>query len=334
MFFDIHVKKDLDEFYNYRQELKQLIESIKHNKIIVIKGLRRVGKTSLMSVAYNLIEGPKVFLDSRDFKDPFQLMNKAFIEIYSQIDPTKKIFEVLSVDIGPFTLKLSESEISLSKIDKKLGQRKGIIFIDEIQELEGLDKLIAYTYDHTKNIVFIISGSEIGVLDKLFLPDKPLFGRLSEIITLSPLPPNKSLNFLRLGFAQEGKEYNEVELREAVKELDGLIGWLTYYGYLRRNYPHNKSLEILKKNAKLLITSELTKFLKKKKGEKARYLLIVKALKEPKSWSEIKDYLEFKLKKKISNARVHNYLEQLIEFGFVVKDKEKYRLADPLLSLL
>ncbi len=333
MFFDIYVKRNLDEFYNYREELNRLLKALKYHKIIVVKGLRRVGKTSLMSVAYHMIENPKVFLDARDFKDPFKLMDRAFMEIYSQIDPTKKIFEVVNVDIGPFTLKLNKSDVSLKEIDKKLS-KKAVIFIDEIQELEGLDKLIAFAYDHTKNIVFVISGSEIGVLDKLFLPDKPLFGRLAEVITLNPLSFEKSLNFLRLGFAQEGKEYSETELREVVKNLDGLVGWLTYYGYLRRQYSHKKSLEILKRNAKLLIESELAKFLEKKRGEKIRYLLIIKALKEPKTWSEIKDYLEFKLKKKISNARIHNYIEKLLEFGFIVKDEEKYKLADPLLSLL
>ncbi len=334
MYFDIRVKKNLDEFYNYRKELETLKNAIETEKLIVIHGLRRVGKTSLMSVCYHLIKNPKVFLDARDFKNAHDLMNKAFLEIYSQLDPSKKIFEIVeSLDIGPFGLKISSSKITMEEIERKLGKRKAVIFIDEIQEIEGVDKLIAHVYDFTSNIVFIISGSEVGMLEKFFNVDRPLFGRLREEIFLHPLIKEKSLEFLRLGFAQEGKEYNEKELEEAVKELDGLIGWLTYYGYLRRSFDHKKSLEILKKNAKLLVSNEVIKFLSKKKTKK-RYILILKGLKDGKKWGEIKDYLEFKLNKKISNARLSNYMDQLIEHGFVVKKENKYFLADPLLKLI
>jgi len=335
MYFDLRVKRDLDEFYNYREELHSLMNRVSKDKLIVVKGLRRVGKTSLMSVCYNLLDQPKTFLDARDFRNAHDLMNKAFLEIYSQIDPTKKIFEMIdTLDIGPFSLRLDKSKITLDEIENKLKNRRAVIFIDEVQELDDIDKLIAHAYDHTSKIVFVISGSEVGLLERIFYPDKPLFGRLKTEVILTPLDRDKSLEFLRLGFAQEGKEYNERELEEAVDELDGLIGWLTYYGYLRRTYSHKRSLDILKENARLLVMSELERFLSKKRSKRIRYLLILKGLKTPKTWSGVKEYLEFKLKEQISNARLSEYLKELVEHGFVVKQENRYSLADPLLKLL
>ncbi|WP_243665769.1 hypothetical protein [Vulcanisaeta sp. JCM 16159] len=43
----------------------------------------------------------------------------------------------------------------------------------------------------------------------------------------------KSLKFLRRGFSEVGVEVDDGELNEVVDRLDGVIGWLTYYGYSR-----------------------------------------------------------------------------------------------------
>ena len=335
VYFDLHVKQHLDEFYNYREELNSLIRAIKEQKLIVVSGLRRVGKTSLMRVAFNSYDGPKVFLDGRDFRTPHDLLNKGLLEIYAQVDPTKRIFDVLeAVDIGPFSIKLEKQKISLKEINDRLGDRRAVLFVDEVQESPGLDRLLARLYDYSDHIVVVISGSEVGLLQELFSPDKPLFGRLHTMVQLNPLSPEKSREFLRLGFAQEGKEYQEQEINEAVDELDGLVGWLTYYGYLRRKYPHREALDILRRNARLLLLSELERFLDRQRGDRRRYLLILRALKESRTWSEIKEFLEFKLGRAVSSSRLSVYLEQLIKHGFVLKNNGLYRLADPLLRVL
>ncbi len=335
MYFDIHVKENLDEFYNYRKELKDLSDAIEKEKLVIVAGLRRVGKTSLMRVVFNQYAGPKVFLDARDFRNPQDLFNKGFLEIYSEIDISKRIFDVVeAVDLGPFSIRLEKEKITLKEIDRKLQGTRAAVFIDEMQECPGLDKLIAHVYDYTDNVSIIVSGSEVGLFEELFQPNKPLFGRLHKVIRVDPLPKEKSMEFLRLGFAQEGKEYREEEIEETVGNLDGLIGWLTYYGYLRRMYKHDEAMSVLKKNAKLLLKGELDKFLERKRGDKERYIHILRGLRREMTWSEVKDYLEFKLKKEISNARVSDYLAQLIKHGFVVKTENRYRLADPLLKLL
>ncbi|CUX77151.1 hypothetical protein [Thermococcus chitonophagus] len=41
----------------------------------------------------------------------------------------------------------------------------------------------------------------------------------------------ESYDSLRKGFEELNLEVPEEEIREAVEELDGIVGWLTLYGY-------------------------------------------------------------------------------------------------------
>lgn len=52
MYFEGAPKRDLKDFYDYREELNRLIDAIKGGaKFIVIEGPRRIGKTSLLLTA-------------------------------------------------------------------------------------------------------------------------------------------------------------------------------------------------------------------------------------------------------------------------------------------
>ncbi len=335
MYFDINPKDDEQDFYNYREELSQLREYLSSGeKLILITGLRRVGKTSLMRVVYSKLNAPKVFLNFREYASARDMLNHAFEQIYVQMDPTRKVFDVLtSVEIGPLTLGLSADVPTIEDLDKELEKqnKRAYIFIDEGQCKDGLDDLIATYYDRTKNITFMISGSELGLIEDMFGEDRPLFGRMRKDIIMKPLPVDKSVEFLRLGFAQLGLEYKESELEDAVNKLGGLVGWLTYYGYLRKDTNHERALEILIKNARVILKAELDNFLNKQRGRKERYSLILRLLKlKPSKWNEIKEYLEFKLNKKISSARLSDYLTKLKKSGFIVEENGKYKLADPL----
>uniref|UniRef100_A0A7C4BBA5 ATP-binding protein n=1 Tax=Thermofilum pendens TaxID=2269 RepID=A0A7C4BBA5_THEPE len=47
------------------------------------------------------------------------------------------------------------------------------------------------------------------------------------------LSRGEALNFLERGFAEAGMKVDREKVEAAVEELDGIIGWLTYCGYLR-----------------------------------------------------------------------------------------------------
>ena len=340
MYFDINIKEEEADFYNYKIERARLWDYLQSKeKLIVITGLRRVGKTSLLRVEYNRLNQPRVFMDARNYTDPKVLLNKAFEQIYTQLDPTRIIFQNLtSIDLGPFSIDIgNEKPVSLKHIDSLLKKQSkhAYIFIDEVQKIKGIGDLIAHVYDFTRHITFVLSGSEVGLINKLFERDASLFGRLHMNINLKPLDRSKSLEFLRIGFAQIGKQYNDSELNDAVDELDGLIGWLTYYGYLRGTLEHDDALSKLKKDARVLLLGEVSKFISEQRGEKSRYMHILKSLRSGYSeWSVVKNILESRIKTKISSARFTDYLKKLEAYGFIVREKKGYRLADPLLKLL
>jgi len=194
---------------------------------------------------------------------------------------------------------------------------------------------LSYYYDNTKSFQFLLSGSEVGLMEDLFSSKAALFGRLREEVLLNPLSRDAAKEFLRRGFEQEGQRVKEEEISDAVEQLDGLVGWLTYYGYLRKSLEHGEALMRIKKDAKTLLSKELADFLDRKKGEKRRYILLLKALSlRHMGWQELLQFLQVEEKKRISKSRLKAYLDALMNHGFVVKKEERYRLADPLLALL
>jgi predicted AAA+ superfamily ATPase len=291
-----------------------------------------------MRVVFNEIQHIKVFLDGRRWTDAWQLMNKALESVYEQINPHYRALKNLSsVSIGPLSLEITSSTPPEKTVDEELlhKNKKAVIFIDEAQTLKDIGKVLAYYYDNTKSFQFIISGSEVGLMNALFETNAPLFGRLREEITLTPLSAQAAQEFLRRGFEQEGRVVDEEEIADAVEQLDGPIGWLTYYGYLRRTLQHHEAIRRLKNDAKALLMQELTTFLHKKRGEKRRYKLILKALSiRSMTWEEIHKFLEVEERKKISKSRLKAYLDALLAHSFIIKNNERYELADPLVALI
>ncbi|MGC9077003.1 MAG: AAA family ATPase [Conexivisphaera sp.] len=114
-----------------------------------------------------------------------------------------------------------------------------IVVFDEAQYLRystvGLRSVLAHVYDYMDGITLILTGSEVGLLHDFVGvddPDPELYGRYHSGMELKPLDGEKSREFLRRGFEQLGIRVNEDVLERAVSELDGIIGWLVYFGKL------------------------------------------------------------------------------------------------------
>lgn len=336
MYFDPTPKERLEDFFNYREELRRLLEAVKRGeKIILVKGIRRVGKTSLMKVASNLLSGHvQVWVDGRLEGEKLKMLPSLILR---EIDPLERIkAELSTINIYGVEVKV-RMEKEIKRVDQKLekAEKRAVVWVDEGEEIRRLGKILSYYYDWSSRITFVVSGSVVGLLEGMFSADAPLYGRVREEITMNPLKREASLEFLRRGFAQEGKDVREGELLEAVEELDGLVGWLTFYGYLRRFHTHEKALRIVKEEGKKIVEAELKHFLRKTKASTKRILTILRILKEGKKrWDEIYESLILLSREKVSKSRVSEYLEKLIEHGFIVKEGAEYKLADPLLKTL
>lgn len=140
-----------------------LTKEVSSSRIVVVTGMRQVGKTTLMRQLFNNIKSPhKIFLD---LENP--LNQKAFEEVnFDNIIPN-----------------LEQFGFSLGK--------KSFIFLDEVQSAPKIVKAIKYLYDHYQ-IKFFLTGSSSFYLKNLF--PESLAGR-KVIYELFPLDFEEFLIF-------------------------------------------------------------------------------------------------------------------------------------------
>ncbi|MFH1246843.1 MAG: hypothetical protein V1644_00545, partial [Candidatus Micrarchaeota archaeon] len=144
MYFAIGPKTSKKDLFNFDTEYDELKEAVVNSseKLIVISGLRRTGKTSLMKVVYNEIELPKVYIDAREiFPLTTQSVNQHFTSFLFEFSKSYNLAEALldqvkSLDFEvKVELKQHEHLLSsiLKSINVEMGKRKthAVIFIDE-----------------------------------------------------------------------------------------------------------------------------------------------------------------------------------------------------------
>jgi AAA+ ATPase superfamily predicted ATPase len=337
MYFITEPKSKKEDFFNYEYEYTEIKKAMaRKEKIIAVLGVRRVGKTSLLNILYNETKGLKVWLDGRIISNP---KKEIFSAIYDVIKTGKsKIFgKIESLNISAFGVGLNVkiSTDSLLEIENKIRKADQIyVFIDEAQKTDPSDlaDVLSYFYDRFPNVFFVISGSEIGLIETVLgenNSEHPLYGRHITKIFMNRLDKSKGFEFLKQGFEQLKIKVKEDEIYEAIDKLDGLIGWLTLYGYERGIIKNEKALEKTTEIASQIVAAELANFLKITKNRKL-YLTILREANGI-TWSELKIRTEHEIGKKLNPNSFTSTLEKLIDYSFLEKKDDKYYLADPLL---
>ena len=125
-------------FYQ-RKILPRLLKELKTPQIIVITGMRQVGKTTLLRYLFAKI----------------QSANRAFLDLENPLH--RRVFEEENFD--SILKNLEDFGIS----DKE----KAYIFLDEIQNLPEVSRAVKYLYDHYR-IKFFLTGSSSFYLKDLF----------------------------------------------------------------------------------------------------------------------------------------------------------------------
>lgn len=123
----------------YRNILKYIEPQLNTREIIVITGMRRVGKTTLLQMIYDKIESK----------------NKAFLDMDNILE--QRVFE--EIDFNNIWANLKAYGIT--------NKEKAYIFLDEIQAKPEIVKAIKYLYDHY-DVKFILTGSSSFYLKNYF----------------------------------------------------------------------------------------------------------------------------------------------------------------------
>ncbi len=322
-------------------------------RMIVVKGLRRTGKSSLIKVALNTIRKPYIIVDARTIvftgiESFYDILGRELEKIMVKYDSGYRLRNTLSriteISIAGTRIVFREKKPStLLEVLEALNEWssennvKTVIVFDEAQELriiKGFRKLLAHIYDYLDSLKIVLAGSEIGVLDRLVGlndPKAPLYGRPRLEIETKRLSRGKALDFLEKGFSELGIKPRTRDLEESVEVLDGIIGWLTMYGYYAVKTNHREALKKTIIEGSKLVLQEIENFLELRRQARRRYTYILKLLSEPRTWSEIRDSLSILLGRRIHQQQVTRYLKELVDYGFIVKENGKYKLADPLI---
>ncbi len=351
MYFDITPKIRKEDLFGREYLVNSLISHThdKNIRMVVIKGLRRTGKTSLLNVALDEIKHKKIKIDVREspYYERKEFMSYIIEKIKAEIG--ESLFQKIIKHISK--IKLSYKDISTTfyleieknfltffeNLDKQL-KRKNIFLViafDEVQLLKKIefDNPLAAIFDNYKNIKLILTGSEIGLIDK-FLgkenADSPLFGRAFLELEIKRLSSEQISQFLTQGFHQIKKKITLNELNDVIEILDGIIGWATHYGWFRsQNISHQEAILKVTEEGSRLVKKELDKFLTNR--SKANYLRLLKLVaKGYNHWNILKNQF-IKEGTKISDRQLNLYLKELIDYSFIEKINKNYLISDPLL---
>jgi AAA+ ATPase superfamily predicted ATPase len=324
MYFDPKVKEKNEDFFDYadvRAELEKALND-KLVPMIVLYGLRRTGKTSLVRVVLNSLKKKYAWIDGRQIETRNDFRDK----IYEEAERLKH-FKIKALTIKGFGISISQWSEGLVYLNKK----RAVLVIDEAQLLKkfGLDNQVAAIYDNYSGIKTILLGSEIGML-KNFLGQNnakaPLYGRAVLEIHTHRLAKESARRFLAQGAAQIKKKISEKEIDEAIAELDGIIGWLTKYGWNRTQMEQREHKRALCKTideGKYVTKEEFKSFAARAEG---KYTKILHILKGGAGWEQLKK------RTGISDKQLYLMLKRMISYGFVEKREKYYIIADPLLE--
>lgn len=314
------------------------------------------GKTSLVKVSLAEIEKHKknyqaIYLNLRGegtLQALLQRLAEAINNRESALIKLRKLLSnIRSVQIGPAGLTIDRSSAPRSTLLSFFNAldhsgRKYVIALDEVQELASVSgqllSLLANIFASYRNIKFVFTGSQIGLIKYLIEPpdsDSPLFGRPPARIRLRPFTREQSEMFLSRGLKECGSILARDQMDRVVSRLDGVVGWLTMFGnfYGIRGLSYSKALDETVKQGGKIAFSELDNFLKGR--HKPVYMAVLKTAKLSgslgNSWTELKAGAETRLKRSVNNKTLTSVIHSLLGSEMLEEFEGRYRILDPLL---
>lgn len=177
----------ISNFYTmyYSRSIEPKIkENIDNDEAIIITGIRRVGKTSLMKKIFEDLPKNKVWFDFENPLDIKYFEDIDYNDVYSNI-------------------------VNKGDLDKN---KRIYIFIDEVQHYPQISKIVKYLIDHYK-IKFVLTGSASYYLKNLF--PESLSGR-KIIFELYPLDFEEFLIFK----GEDILKYRKIKNKKNISQLD------------------------------------------------------------------------------------------------------------------
>lgn len=360
LLFDPRPKERVEELFDREREVELLMKAIA-NPLTLLLGVRRIGKTSLLKSFLNSLGAPYVYLDLRVLEDAgygraqlYRLLSDSVSSCASRWRRVLEYFKgVRGVSVSGFSVEFEwrEQSLTLSTLLSRLNEyalndtEEGFIVIsfDEAQLLRFLAggkgrvdfrSVIAYAYDNLRGLRFILTGSEVGLLLHFLRLDdasSPLYGRYASIVKVERFARDASIEFLRRGFEEANMAVSGDVLEFIVDKVDGIPGWLTYFGYmcLESGGASREIAMAVTEKALELVGKELEGLFRRSRYY--RYALRAISLGAT-TWSGVKRAVEAWSGRALTSAEASRILNTLLSLSIVEKAGDEYRIADPLIE--
>ncbi|ADY02263.1 ATPase [Vulcanisaeta moutnovskia 768-28] len=356
MLFDPKPKERREDLFDRDDELNRLKAGLNY-PVILLLGIRRSGKSSLVKVLMNEMKDVIwIYLDLRKYEGYTYITYKYLLSEFERALNTwpKFLRELLRgirgvvisgsgfevrLSWGRDRVELADLFDRLSSIGEREGRRVVIVFDEsqELRKLKGFNILypLAYAYDNLR-LSFIFTGSQIGMVYRFLRlkdPNSPLFGRAMFEVRVNPFTREQSIEFLKTGFREVGISVNDGVLESVYDELGGIPGWLTYYGfnYLQFNN-HEEAIKRTLEYAVQLVRQEFENFLRGREEARERYYAIMGLCKSGCRWSDVKRILEAREGYRVDDKKITELLQNLVDASFLIKEGDIYRPSDPLIT--
>lgn len=170
-------------FVGREKELKLINEFLSNKGALLVYGLRRVGKTTLINKAVIESKKPYVYFECLKADEQknvslfVRLLNEQIGFVDAEFDSFLSVFKVLDKQYPGYVITIDE----YSFMKQYYYQSKR--YEDKADELDSEFQNIVDQY--TKNINLIISGSSIHIMKRLTEHKSPLYGRFFDVISVN-----------------------------------------------------------------------------------------------------------------------------------------------------
>lgn len=245
-------------FIDRRDELKQIIETLKGGNNIVLYAPRRYGKTSLVIKAMNELEKDGYRCIYLDFMTIYS--RESFIETYSKAilsrqsqwkkalktfsDFVKGIKPLLSFDANgnpEFSIDFIETKISnltlesVIDLPEKLTDTKHpiIIIMDEFQDIQKLngekfENILRSKIQHHKHLNYLFLGSKTHLLNDMFSNKNRPFYNSALTMNIGPLPYQETVEFLISHFSDSKIILNESNAAHLINMAENIPYYIQF----------------------------------------------------------------------------------------------------------
>jgi uncharacterized protein len=344
--FDLAPKESPDALFGRREEFAELSRLVRAGRWVVVLGPRMVGKTSLVKAVRTQLRIPGAYVNLWGVRSVQGLVEGLVSGLNESASLRARLVRAArridGIAAGPSGLSLSAPRPPLKTawdlLDLLGTENRGcLVVLDEVQELSSnagaLLKLLGNVFNTRPNIVFVFTGSLVGLSRTLLEPTtaSPLYGRAPVPMHLGPFDRPTSAEFLRRGATEARVPLSSEEISNALDgPLDGTPGWLTLFGNhvaVQRLSPDSALTETIREGKKAA-EAEIGRFLMGR--EVTLYWPVLKAVASKASWTVIRDSMARVAGETVNDGKVQRVVRAL-EANYLVRRIEGvYEIVDPM----